>query len=111
MRNGRAASWLGMLPLLGALAWAACAGPEEPPKPAPTPTRPANREPPAEIEYVDPGTSLPGRVHVVRRNETLYSLSLQYYGDAGQWRRIWAANKRRLADPKDLPVGMKLIIP
>lgn len=61
-------------------------------------------------EFVDSG-NMPGRIHVVEPGETLFLLSERFYNDRGQWRRIWLANKRRLRDPNDLPVGMKLIIP
>ena len=53
----------------------------------------------------------PGRIHIVQPGETLYSITAKYYGDGRQFRRIWVANRNRLADPKDLRVGMKLIIP
>lgn len=69
----------------------------------PPPTTPAD-------EFVDSG-NMPGRIHVVQQGETLLLLSERFYNDRGQWRRIWLANKRRLRDPNDLPVGMKLIIP
>lgn len=61
-------------------------------------------------EFVDSG-NMPGRIHVVQPGETLLLLSERFYNDRGQWRKIWLANKRRLRDPNDLPVGMKLIIP
>lgn len=52
-----------------------------------------------------------GRVHVVRRGDTLYGLARQYYGDAARWRDIWNANRARVPHPDRLTVGMKLIIP
>jgi nucleoid-associated protein YgaU len=58
----------------------------------------------------DPG-ALPGRVHSVERGETLYSIAAKYYGDSRQWRRIMTANRNRVKNERDLPVGMKLIIP
>ncbi|MBI5764602.1 MAG: LysM peptidoglycan-binding domain-containing protein [Planctomycetes bacterium] len=69
----------------------------------PPPTTPTD-------EFVD-SANMPGRIHVVQPGETLLLLSERFYNDRGQWRRIWLANKRRLRDPNDLPVGMKLIIP
>ncbi len=56
-------------------------------------------------------TLVPGRIHVVRPRETLWSLSEMYYGSNRQWRKILVANRRRVTDPTNLPVGMKLIIP
>jgi len=54
---------------------------------------------------------IPGRIHFVQPSETLYSLAERYYGHGDHWRRILAANRNRVKDPKILPVGMRLIIP
>jgi len=106
------AARVGMTLASVALSWFSCGGPQPAAQPAPrgheTSSAAASD---VAVEYVEPGETLPGRVHVVRPNETLYSLALMYYGDAGRWRQIWAANRRRLKNPKDIPVGMKLIIP
>ena len=51
------------------------------------------------------------RSHLVGPHETLYQLSRQYYGDGRNWRRIYYANRNRIADPGYLPVGIRLIIP
>ncbi len=51
------------------------------------------------------------RTHVVQRGETLWAIARKYYGDGRQWRKIYAANRNRVADVNDLPVGIKLIIP
>lgn len=63
-----------------------------------------------EDDFVEPG-SMPGRTHVVRPKETLYGLAQHYYGSKNQWRRIYYANRNRLTDPNELPVGIRLIIP
>ncbi len=55
--------------------------------------------------------AVPGRIHVVQPNETLWSLSEKYYGHSKHWKKISTANQNRLKDPTNLPVGMKLIIP
>lgn len=51
------------------------------------------------------------RSHTVGPRETLYRLATIYYGDGRQWQKIYHANKNRIADPADLPVGIRLIIP
>lgn len=61
-------------------------------------------------DYMRPG-EVPGRVHIVERGDTLYSLATRYYGNGQQYNRILVANRNRLKDPRNLPVGMKLIIP
>jgi len=56
-------------------------------------------------------TLVPGRIHVVQPNDTLWSLAQRYYGNGKHWRKILVANRNRLTNSTDLPVGMKLIIP
>ncbi len=56
-------------------------------------------------------STLPGRIHCVRPGETLFSITKTYYGDGKHWRKIFVANRHRIKDPGQLPVGMKLIIP
>jgi len=51
------------------------------------------------------------RVHVVREDETLDSITAKYYGDRKYWRKIFVANRNRLTDKDNLPVKMKLMIP
>lgn len=51
------------------------------------------------------------RVYHVQRGDTLWSLANKFYGDSKHWRRILAANRNRVPDPRNLPVGIKLIIP
>jgi len=65
----------------------------------------ANTEPPVDL------SGLPGKVHYVQPNDTLYSLAERYYGHGKYYRKILMANKNRITDPKQLPVGLKLIIP
>jgi nucleoid-associated protein YgaU len=48
----------------------------------------------------------------VQAGDTLASIAQQYYGDSGQWQRIYDANKDTIgADPDKLKLGMKLSIP
>ncbi|UCC99927.1 MAG: LysM peptidoglycan-binding domain-containing protein [Phycisphaerales bacterium] len=51
------------------------------------------------------------RFHIVRKGETLSKISLTYYGSAGQWRKIFEANRLTIEDPDKLTLGQKLIIP
>jgi nucleoid-associated protein YgaU len=71
----------------------------------------AGEEGKAEPEVIADASQMPGRIHIVEPKDTLLQLSERYYRDRNQWRRIWQANKNRLSNPNDLPVGMKLIIP
>ncbi len=70
----------------------------------------AEGQPLPEDSYAPEAPAQP-RVHVVKRGDTLYSLARQYYNDQTQWRRIWHANRERIADPNRVRVGTSLIIP
>lgn len=72
--------------------------------------------PPPSDTYVAPPAEAPPpdssiRVYHVQRGDTLWSLAKRFYGDSKHWRRILAANRNRVPDPRNLPVGIKLIIP
>lgn len=73
-------------------------------------TKPTSGEATAEDDAFDLSL-VPGRIHVVQPNETLYGLAERYYGNGDHWRKIFFANRNRVKDPKALPVGMRLIIP
>ena len=86
--------------------------PESPPTSTAEVSEPAWTEP-APVAHVEPAP-LPEepQVHVVRKGDTLFSLARQYYsGDASKWRRIYEANRDRIADKDRIKVGQELIIP
>jgi nucleoid-associated protein YgaU len=65
-------------------------------------------------EYIDPEidkrkTDPELTTHLLRRGDSLASLSAQYYGDPQQWRLIAQAN--RLDDARSLTIGRLLTIP
>ena len=73
-------------------------------------------EPARPAAYTEPaaGTSLyssSGRMHSVQRKDTLYSLARLYYNDHRQWKKIYEANRDRIANPNMIKVGMNLVIP
>jgi nucleoid-associated protein YgaU len=81
--------------------------------PSPT-TQPTTQSVPAEPVVGDYDVSsdpAPIRTHIVGPYDTLYKLSIRYYGEGKQWRKIFYANRNRINDPDNLPVGMRLIIP
>jgi nucleoid-associated protein YgaU len=50
--------------------------------------------------------------HVVERGDTLTAIALKYYGNAGEFMKIYEANKDVIGDNPDLIlVGMELVIP
>ena len=74
----------------------------------PAPTNRTKVSPPGDSFDI---TMVPGRIHSVQPKDTLWSLAERYYGHGKHWRRILVANRNRLTNSTDLPVGMKLIIP
>jgi nucleoid-associated protein YgaU len=58
----------------------------------------------------DAGQQL-GGVYVVQSGDMLSKIAQRTYGSAGQWRRIYDANRDVLASPDALKVGMRLRIP
>lgn len=71
------------------------------PETAPAPEQPAKASVPAA-----------GRHHTVARGDTLFSLSVKYYGSRTRWRDIYAANRSVLpSENTPLKIGMDLKIP
>jgi len=51
------------------------------------------------------------RFHIVRKDDTLSTISQQYYGTPTKWRKILDANTKSIKDPHRIQPGTKLIIP
>jgi nucleoid-associated protein YgaU len=51
------------------------------------------------------------RFHIVQRGESLSSISYQYYGNPGEWRKIYSANSDIIKDANKVKAGTRLIIP
>ena len=51
------------------------------------------------------------KFYIVRKNDTLSSISQKYYGTATKWPKIFDANRKTIPDANKLPIGAKLIIP
>jgi LysM repeat protein len=52
-----------------------------------------------------------GRSYVVRRGDTLASISRKFYKSSAHWKRILDANRKTVDDPENLKVGETLTIP
>lgn len=57
----------------------------------------------------DPNATV--RYHVVRKDETLSSISQLYYGTPNQWRRIVQANTETIEDANRISPGTRIAIP
>lgn len=51
------------------------------------------------------------KFYIVRKNDTLSSISQKYYGTAMKWPKIFEANRKSVPDANKLAIGTKLIIP
>jgi nucleoid-associated protein YgaU len=71
------------------------------------PTRPGAPFPAATTTVVAPSA----RTHTVVAGDTLARISRLYYGNAGRWPEILAANRDVLRDERGLVVGRTLVIP
>jgi len=90
-------------------------------QPLPTETlRSAPSETPSNIRSTPSSRSAPitsqpaansSRRHTVSPGETLYSISIRYYGTGKDWRKIYLANRSVMTSETDLKVGTRLVIP
>lgn len=60
---------------------------------------------------VSGATTAGGRIITVQPGDTLGTLARRYYGDAAMWRRIYQANRDRIANPDLLLAGQRIRIP
>lgn len=75
-----------------------------------TPDKPATNTPrPSTPASATPSPT--AREHIIRPGESLSKIAQQYYGNAGQWQKIYQANKDRIKDPNLIHPGQKIVIP
>jgi len=51
------------------------------------------------------------KFHIVRKDQTLSSISMEHYGSASKWKKIFDANRGVIKDANKIQPGTKLIIP
>lgn len=51
------------------------------------------------------------QVYQVRPGDTLGKIAQRAYGDAREWKKIYAANRHLLDEAKSLEVGQKIVLP
>ena len=52
-----------------------------------------------------------GQAYVVRSGDSLSKIAKQFYGDAGKWKKIHAANADKIPNPDLIHPGLQLTIP
>ena len=58
-----------------------------------------------------PASAGAAQTYSVKSGDTLSKIAKQFYGDAGQYMKIFEANKDKLKDPDQIQVGQELKIP
>jgi nucleoid-associated protein YgaU len=58
-----------------------------------------------------PASAASAQTYSVKSGDTLSKIAKQFYGDAGQYMKIFEANKDKLKDPDQIQVGQELKIP
>ena len=80
----------------------------------------AGSPPPVPDLPVDPGPDANGkavghapaaRTHVVRDGDSLWSISVDHYGDGRRARAVYEANRDQIKDPTALRTGQELVLP
>ena len=71
---------------------------------------------PENINMVDSAAPFSSNIHesqtyVVKKGDTLWSISDKFYNDGKDWKKIQEANMAKLKNPKNLKPGMTLTIP
>ena len=77
---------------------------------------PDNKQPDADFSDVEGGSSstapaAPGRTYTVVKGDSLSKIAKQFYGNAGQWKRIYEANKDTIKNPDLIYPGQTFKIP
>jgi nucleoid-associated protein YgaU len=70
----------------------------------------AVEEQPAAVEEAPPAAAAP-EIYVVQSGDSLSAIAQQLYGDAGQYTRIFEANRDKISDPNLIFPGQELVIP
>lgn len=76
--------------------------------------QPVEREPAVVVEKEpsEPAPPAPAQqTYTMKPGDTLYTLARRFYGDGKLWTKIHEANKDKIRDVYDIPIGTVLTIP
>ena len=76
-------------------------GKEEPVKARPAPAAPRS----------SPTAAPATRDYTIKSGDSLSKIAKEFYGNAGDWKKIFEANKDKIKDPNMIFPGQKIIIP
>jgi len=79
--------------------------------PVETAPLPVVEEQPAPTAGVVTPAATGQQTYTMKAGDTLYTLARRYYGDGKLWTKIFEANKDKIRDVHDIPVGTVLVIP
>jgi len=85
-------------------------GPLPPVEPAPVAVTEVETPPKAETQATAP-PSAGSQTYTMKAGDTLYGLARRFYGDGKLWPKIFEANKGKIRDVSDIPIGTVLVIP
>ena len=74
--------------------------------------RPVERKPSPNADTNRPTQpSPPTRDYTIKSGDSLSKIAKEFYGNAGDWQKIYQANKDKIKDPNLIHPGQKIIIP
>jgi nucleoid-associated protein YgaU len=75
-------------------------------------TKPAeNVHRPGQPASAGTGPQQTTRDYTIQPGDSLSKIAKRYYGNAGEWQKIYQANKDKIKDPNMIYPGQKIIIP
>lgn len=67
-------------------------------------------QPPVQQQQKQP-TPAPAREYTIKSGDSLSKIAKQFYGNASDWQKIYAANKDQIKNPDLIQPGQKIKIP
>jgi nucleoid-associated protein YgaU len=63
------------------------------------------------VDDITADINVTGGTYTVQSGDTLSKIAKRYYGDAGEYNKIFQANTDKLSDPDQIKVGQQLTLP
>ena len=85
-------------------------GPPLPVEPAPVAVTEVETPPKVETKATV-APSAGSQTYTMKAGDTLYGVARRFYGDGKLWTKVFEANKDKIRDVSDIPIGTVLVIP